>query len=168
MANDLALYQIADEYLQAVERLSDMDLDEQTISDTLEGLQGDMETKVINVSKFIKNIEASADAMKHAEAQIKSRREAVEKRIDRMKHYLKFHMERTGISKIDSPWFKVAIRTNPPSVVIDAAPAIPCEFYVYPEAPQPYPDKKAIAKAIKDGQDVPGAHLEQSTRVDIK
>ena len=168
MANDLALYQLADEYLQAVEKLSDMDLDEQTVADTLESLQGDMETKVVNVSKFIKNLEASAEAMIHAEAQIKSRRQAIENRVERIKHYLKFHMERTGMTKIDSPWFKVAIRTNPPSVVIDAAPAIPCEFYVYPEAPAPYPDKKAIAKAIKDGQEVPGAHLEQSTRVEIK
>jgi hypothetical protein len=168
MANDLALYQLADEYLQAVERLSDMDLDDQTVADTLESLQGDMETKVVNVSKFIKNLEATSDAIAIAENAMHRRRQAIENRVERIKHYLKFHMERTGMSRIDSPWFKVAIRTNPPSVVIDAAPAIPCEFYVYPEAPAPYPDKKAIAKAIKDGQEVPGAHLEQSTRVEIK
>ena len=168
MANDLALYQLADEYLQAVERLSDMDLDDQTVADTLESLQGDMETKVVNVSKFIKNLEATSDAIAIAENAMHRRRQAIEKRVERIKHYLKFHMERTGMSKIESPWFKVAIRTNPPSVVIDAAPAIPCEFYVYPEAPAPYPNKNAIAKAIKEGQEVPGAHLEKSTRVEIK
>jgi hypothetical protein len=39
---------------------------------------------------------------------------------------------------------------------------------VYPEAPAPYPDKKAIAEQIKAGNEVNGAHLEQAERLDIK
>jgi hypothetical protein len=37
-----------------------------------------------------------------------------------------------------------------------------------PEPPPAAPDKKAIAEAIKEGREVPGAMLAQGTRLDIK
>jgi hypothetical protein len=42
---------------------------------------------------------------------------------------------------------------------------------VYPEAPpapEPYPDKKAIAELLKAGKEVNGAHLDQAERLEIK
>lgn len=162
------MYQIADAYLQDLRRLEELDLDEQTVADTLEGLSGELEVKATNVAAFCRNLEASADAIKQAETQMAARRKAIENRASRIREYLKANMERTGITEIASPHFKLAIRKNPPSVVIDAESQIPESFMVAPEPPKPYPDKKLIAKAIKEGAEVPGAHLEQGTRLDIK
>lgn len=162
------LYQLSTEYRAAAERLHDLDLDEQTIADTLESMEGDIQVKAKNVAFVIRNCEALASQIKDAEEKMAARRKAIENRADRIKNYLKANMERCGMSQIECPEFKLAIRNNPPSVVIDAEGQIPCDMYVYPEAPPPRPDKKAIAAAIKSGMEVSGAHLEQSTRLEIK
>jgi len=85
-----------------------------------------------------------------------------------VREYLKFNMERTGISKIDSPYFRISLRQNPVSVVVDNEGSIPCEFFRYPEAPPPSVDKKAIKAAIEAGEEVNGAHLERGTSLIIK
>ena len=43
MKNNLpALYEVANEYLEAVSKLSDLDLPDDVVADTLESLQGSM------------------------------------------------------------------------------------------------------------------------------
>lgn len=163
------LYELAGEYHQAAVALSDMDLDEQTIKDTLEGLSGDLEKKATNVAFFVRNLESTGEQIKLAEKQMADRRKAIENRAERIREYLKTSMEFAGISEISCPHFKLAIRKNPPSVVIDAESQIPSDYMTQPVAPPPAPDKKLIAQAIKDGFTVPGAHLDTSkTRLDIK
>lgn len=165
---NIALYKIADDYLVAMNRLQDMEIDEQTIADTLEGMAGELEVKATNVAMFVRNLEASADAIKSAEGDMAARRKAIENRAKRVKEYLQSQMTRTGITKIECPHFKLAIQDNPPSVVIDAESQIPAEFMKTPEPPPPSPDKKAISDAIKSGKEVPGAHLERGQRLVIK
>ncbi|MDE2020589.1 MAG: siphovirus Gp157 family protein [Patescibacteria group bacterium] len=163
-----SLYVLADEYLQAAEKMADLELDDKTISDTLEGLAGTLEVKATNVAMFIRNLEAGAGAIKEAESKMAARRKFIENRADRIRDYLKINMLRTGITKIECPYFKLSIRDNPPSVVIDAPELVPKDYLRQPEPPPPAPDKKLIAQAIKDGFDVPGAHLERGQRLEIK
>lgn len=163
-----ALYELASEYKEVSDKLHDMQLDEITIADTLESIGGDLETKCSNVAFVIRNMESLAEQIKQAEEQMATRRKAIDNRAANVKQYLLQNMERCGISKIESPYFKISIRNNPASVVVDDAGAIPCEFYRYPEAPPPSPDKKLIKTAIESGVDVPGVHLERGTSLSIK
>lgn len=163
-----ALYQVADAYLQDVAKLQDLDLDPQTVADTLEGLQGDMEVKATNVAMFIRNLESLADQIKQAEATMAARRKAIETRAESIREYLLSNMQRTGITKIESPYFKIALRNNPPSVVVDDPSLIPARYMRQAEPPPPSPDKKEIKAAIEFGEIVPGAHLESKVGVTIK
>lgn len=164
-----SLYSLASEYQSAAERLADLELDEQTIADTLEGLSGELEVKATNVAMFVRNLESSAEAIKAAEGEMAKRRKSIESRADRIRQYLKDNMDRTGISKIESPYLSLVIKKNPPSVVIDAESQIPAEFFkAPPPPPPPSVDKKAIADAIKAGKEVPGAHMQAGTRLEIK
>lgn len=163
----MTLYELTEEYREALQSLTEMDLDEQTVSDTLEGLQGAIEVKAQNVAMFIRNLEVGAEAIKEAESRMAARRKAIENRVQRIKQYLLMNMRACGISKIESPYLSVSIRKNPVSVVIDNSDAIPPEYMRQPEPPPPSPDKKAIAEAIKSGKEIPGAHTEQSERVHI-
>lgn len=163
-----SLYVLAEDYNAAASQLADLELDEQTIADTLESMAGDVEVKATNVAMFKRNLEAQAAAIKEAEASMASRRKAIEKRAEQIGEYLLFNMQRTGITKIESPWFKLAVRNNLPSVIIDDPDKVPSDLYVYPEAPAPYPDKKAIAEKLKAGEEVTGAHLETKQRLEIK
>ena len=164
-----ALYTVADRYLQDLEKLSDLDLPEEVVRDTIEGLQGDMQEKCTNVAAFIRNTESLADQIKQAEQAMAARRKALESRADRIRQYLLENMQRTGITKIDSPWFKIALANNPPSVVVDDEDTLK---FAHPEFVKVVTteslDKSAIKEAIKVGQIVEGAHLVQSERVTIK
>ena len=52
---DLTLYNIADQYLVDLQKLQDMEIDEQTFADTLEGWSGDLDIKATNVAMFVRN-----------------------------------------------------------------------------------------------------------------
>lgn len=168
MGTSLALYQLADMYLADLQKLADMDMDEQTVADTLEGLSGELEVKATNVAMFARNLEASAEAIKTAEAQMAARRKAIENRAGRIRQYLKENMERVGILKIEGPHFALAIKKNPPAVQVEAVELVPMEFFKPVLPPPPALDKKAVAEALKAGKDVPGCKLEQGTRLEIK
>lgn len=163
---NLSLYAIADEYMQAVSTLSDLDLPDDVIADTLESLQYPLEQKATNVAMFARNLEATAEAIREAEGEMAKRRKALESRAASIRSYLLQNMVRAGVTKIECPLFKLAVRDNPPSVVIDGD--VPAEFMRQPDPPPPVADKKAIGEALKAGREVPGAHLQRGQRLEIK
>ncbi len=163
-----ALYEIAAEYRAAAEKLAELDLDAQTITDTLEGLSGDVETKAQNVAFFVRNLEATAAAIKQAEADMAARRKAMENRADGLKRYIFESMTVAGIEKIECPHFRLAIKNNPAAVDVFEPGLVPASFMRTPEPPPPALDKTAIKEALKAGQDVPGARLTSGQRLEIK
>lgn len=161
------LYELAGEYRAISDKLHDLDLPEDVIADTLDGLGGDLQEKSINVAKYFRNLEAMANQIKQAEAQMMARRNAIEKRADSLKEYLKSNMERAGISKIECPFFVISIKQNPESVQVDDETLVPRDYFR--EIPVSYQlDKTLVKTAIKDGYNVPGCHLSRETRLDIK
>lgn len=163
-----ALYVLAGEYRAAAEKLAELDLDPQTVADTLEGLSGDLEQKAVAVAMVARNFDATAVAIKEAEAAMAARRKAIENRSAGLRNYLLACMQSTGIKKIDCPHFTLSVRDNPPAVDVFDAAQIPAEYMRQPEPPPPAPDKAAIKEAIKAGRDVPGARLTQGQRLDVK
>ena len=161
------LYELASEYRAISDKLHDTDMDEQTILDTLESMSGELEAKATNLGFVIRNLEGMSEQIKQAEDAMKKRRQSIDNQVKRLKTYLNINMEMAGITKIESPYFVISIRNNPESVVIDAESQIPADYMR--EIPATYePDKKLIAKAIKDGFTVPGCHLTRTTSLSIK
>ena len=161
------LYQLAAEYRALSDRLHDLDLPDEVIADTLEAEAGDIIEKGTNVAKAFRNLEAMAEQIKQAEQQMAARRKALEKRATSIKQYLHANMEKAGISKIESPWFCIILKKNPAAVAIDDEASIPADYMrEIPATLQP--DKALIKQAISDGFDVPGCHLAQGTRLEIK
>ncbi|QDQ28215.1 siphovirus Gp157 family protein [Chitinimonas arctica] len=163
-----ALYVLAKEYRLTAEKLADLDLPQDMVADTLEGLAGALEHKATNVAMFIRNLEANVEAIKGAEKQMAERRRAMESRAENLRDYLKGAMQATQIKVIESPYFKMAIRDNPQSVVIDTASQIPAKFMRQPDPPPAQPDKKLIAAALNAGEEVSGARLVRGSRLDIR
>ena len=164
----LTLFEIAKEYRHITDVLMDSGVDEQTLNDTLEGEAWPLELKAQNYGFVIRNMTATADAIKEAETQMAARRKAIENRVMHVKERLKTGMEIAGVSKLECPHFVIAIQKNAPSVEIFEPALVPAEFMRQLEPPPPAPDKIAIKEAIKRGDDVPGAMLVQSTRLAIK
>ena len=90
------------------------------------------------------------------------------RRGDQVRAYLLFNLQATGITKIESPEFTIALRNNPESVRLADGVELPEEFLVQQPAPPPKPDKKAIKDALKSGRLIDGAWLESGQRVEIR
>lgn len=164
----ITLYEIAQEYRADLEKLAELDLDEQTLTDTLDSMGGELQVKAQSVACFIRNLEATAAAIKEAEAAMAARRKALENRAARVKDYLLASMMVAGVDKIECPLFRMTVRDNPPAVEVYEPELIPAQFMRQPEPPPPSVDKAAIREALKDGQDVPGCRLTRGKSLQIK
>ena len=166
------LYDLTTEYRAAAAMLADLECDETTLADTLEGLRFPVEQKARNVALVIGNIEAHAKAAAEASKALAAKAKAADDRAEWLRAYLLANMQASGISKIeptaDLPYFKIALQNNPASVLVHDAAAIPADYMRQPEPPPPAPDKKLILQALKDGYSVPGCELRQTQRVVIK
>jgi hypothetical protein len=162
------LYELAAQYRTDLETLSNLDLSDEAIQDTLEGMSGDLETKAHNLAAFVRNLETTAKAIKEAEVTMAKRRKVIEARIDRLKTYTLNAMIDHKIDKITSPYFVLSIAKNPPSVDIYDPEQIPALFIRQPKPAPPEIDKKAILEMLKDGWKIRGCRLNQGLRLQIK
>jgi hypothetical protein len=163
-----SLYELTGERLALEQKLRSLDLDEVTIQDTLSGSSKDIERKIEDYGYVIRNLRAPALAIDEEIKRLQDRKKAIEKRADKVEYWLFHNMETAGISRVECPLFTIALQDNPPSVDVFDESLLPAEFLRHPAPPPPAPDKKAIAAAIKAGQEVPGAVLKQGKRLVIK
>ena len=156
----MKLYQLADEYQQALEILDDPELPDEVVRDTLEALQGGLAQKGQAVAAYALNLAAEIEALKAHEKRVAAKRRALEGREEWLRGYLESNMERCGITEIKAidGTFTAKLGKGRPSVVIDDEKLIPddSEFVKWSRTL----DKTAIAAAIKAGKEVPGAHVE--------
>jgi hypothetical protein len=169
--NDLKLYEISGQYRQLAERLADLDLDATTVADTIEasGLTDALQEKAQGVELVARAAEMHCPAIDAEIARLQALKARRQKIAQGLRDYLKLNMEAAGIERIDSPLFCLSIKKNPPAVEVLEEMDVPTAFWVQPppKVQDPRIDKKAVAAAIKAGQDVPGARLVQHTRLEV-
>lgn len=161
------LHQLVEQH-RALQQLDLEEIDEQTLLDTLEGLQGEITIKAQSCAATVRNMESFADAIDAAVKQMQDRSAKLRKKVDFLRGYLLSNMQAADITKIQAPEFTIAIRRNSPAVQIQEGAQIPDEYMVIPEPPPPRPDKRKIAEALKSGQAVHGCQLVQGERLEIK
>lgn len=165
---NLTLFKAAEQYREAADQLQDMDLPEHVIADTLEGLAGPLTERVTAVAMVARNLDASASAIRDAIKEMEERANAVEARAKRAREYLLAGMQAAGVEKVECPYFRVSVRSNPPSVDVLSEAGIPAEYWVQPSAPPKRIDKRALLDALKAGAMVDGAVLKRGSRIEIK
>ena len=167
----VALYELTNQYLELAEKLSGLDLDAQTIQDTIEG------------SGIVDSLQDKAQGIEFIAREAVNYNTLIDMEIDRLKalkadrekvaaglhKYLLENMERAGISKINCPLFSISIRKNPPAVELDPL-CLPAEYWTTPDPrpPVPQPNKAAIKAALMAGVDVLGARMVQGQRLEIR
>jgi len=166
----VALYQLTGKYLALVDQLADMDLDAQTVADTIEasGITDEIAVKAQGVEMVARTLEAHNPAIDAEIERLQALKKQRANAAAYLRKYLLHNMQATGITKIETPLFKLSVRDNPPAVEIYEPGLIPAEYMKQKPPPPPEPDKTAIKDAIKAGQDVPGAKLTQGKRLEIK
>jgi len=164
-----ALYELTAQHRE-LERLAvDGEIDEATLRDTLEGLEGNIQEKGASVAAMVANLDAWANTVSDAAERLATRANAMRNRAVWLKGYLLVNMTACGISKIETAELVASIRKNPASVQIVDGAVLPERFMVpAPPPPPARPDKKLIAAALKAGEDVPGCSLVSTERLDIR
>lgn len=163
-----SLYEITADYIQISNMMEDPELDPQTLADTMEGIEGELEDKADNYARVMKNMEADLNGIKAEIERLSTRKKTIENNIKRMKEALQFSMETTGKTKFKTELFSFGIRKNAPAVVMDEPyiENVPERFLKYSD---PTINRIAIKEAIQNGEDLEGlAHLEQSTSLSIR
>lgn len=155
----MKLYELADQH-KALQALADTEAEdmEQAIRDTLEGVEGEFQEKAVALVKVTKNMDADIAALDAEIKRLQQRKRALENNQARMRDYLRENMERTGIRKISCPLFTISCVPGRQIAEVENESALPCQYVRVKREP----DKKAIADALKAGEDVPGARLAQA------
>ena len=154
-----ALYEISKQYqeLAALAESGDEDL-AIAVRDTMEGIEGEFQEKGKALAMVTLNMDGDLDAIQAQIDRLSERKRILQNRKDSLKEYLRTNMEAAGISKITHPLFTITLGKGKPIVVIDEESQIPDEYMNTKVTSTPA--KAEIAKAIKEGKEVPGAHSE--------
>lgn len=154
-----ALYEIGKQYqeLMALAETADEDM-AVAVRDTMQAIEGEFEDKGKAIAMIALNIDGDLDAIQAQIDRLTERKRIINNRKDSLKEYLRTNMEAASITKITHPLFTISLSKGKPTVVIDNEKDIPDDFIN--TKVESTPNKAAIAKAIKRGEKVAGAHSE--------
>ena len=161
-----ALYEINQDILDCV----DLETGEILDVEKLDALQLEREAKLEGVALWIKDMKAEAAAVKEEADKLTARKKALDNKMDGLKAWLLFAL---GGEKLKTPRCNVYQTHNQRVAVADEAALIsyfqkqddPDKFLRFKD---PELNKDALKKALKDGEIIPGAVLEDTESVVIR
>jgi hypothetical protein len=186
------LMDIAAEYREAFDRLNDLDLPEEVVKDTLEGMAGALEVKATNLISYSDRLSAFSEQIKKRRTAMLARQQALETRAERIRFFVFNAMKFAQVKVIETTEYKLRIKGGTSKVIVDAPTQVPPEFMRFPDPPAPEIDKEKIktiltdaasaqalfaagkpldakqAQAIEDAKAITFAHLEQSEFLDVR
>lgn len=165
----MTLYEIDSQIRQFIDRMMEAVDENGELLDIdpaeLEKLQAEREAKWENIACYYKNLQAEAVAIKAEETNLKARREAAEKKAERLKRLLSASMQEAGKDNISTARCAVSFRKSTQVIIPDEDKL----DVHYMKAETTYkPDKTLIKENIKAGIKVAGAYLEDKKNIQIK
>ena len=151
------LYEIVAELQDFVTQNEGLE-DEQAYRDTLEGLQGELDDKVSQWARCIKNLEGERDAIKAEGDRLTKRARSIDNEVKHMKETLLMYLKAAGVTKAGDAVIKASIVKNggQAPLEIDLIPVdLPEDFQkITIDA-----DKEAIRAALEGGQQLEWARI---------
>lgn len=164
----LKLYEIANEYQKAFDKLSEMELSPEVVADSLAAIGGQFEDKAKAVVSYIKNLECEILAIQAASSMLEKRHDAHREKAEALKKYLLKSMQSIGLDKINDPINPVSLRKNPPKLVIDNEETLKAYTALWKKIPETQElDKKMLKDCLSSDMKIEGAHLERGVRLDF-
>ena len=155
----MTLYELT-EKMRGFELNIDDETGEILNADELDRLEMERNEKIENVCLYIKNLKSEADAIANEASVLRARKNRAERKIEWLRGYVQdnLHGEKFSTPKVDITYCKSQV------VVCDDPEKLDARFQrVKIEA-----DKSEIKKALKGGESVAGAHLEDTVSMIMK
>lgn len=161
----MTLYEINNAVMQAFNDAVDPEtgeiIDEEKLNE-LDDLQMEMNQKIENIGLWIKNLDAEEKALDAEEKSFKKRKDAAHSKKESLKNYLKVILDGNKFKSEDGK-LSVSFRKSQ-AVNIKDMDDLPLMYLEQKLTPK----KEAIKKALKDGEEVPGAELVTNQSIVIK
>jgi hypothetical protein len=160
-----SLYQLTDAFATVVSYLENLEaeteLDPQIIQDTLESYQAPIEEKVENIIKYIKSLEALADAKKLEAKRLSDAASKDLKKAESLKAYMADNLKKAGITKLQAGVFSLGWRKGTEVVQIDETktPSVDEAPHLYLYQEPKFIGKADLKNLIKDGKEIPGVQI---------
>lgn len=159
------LYTLTESYRNLLELTENEEVQQEVLEESLKDLEDDINTKVENIAKVIKTLNAESKVLDEEVKRLANRKKILNNRIDSLKTYVLGNMNALGLKKVKGAILSVSI-TEPKSTQIYSENLIPNE---YKEEIITFKiDKTAIKKAINEGLEVPGAKLITNESITIR
>ena len=136
------------------------------IKNSMDQLALETNEKIENIIKYIKNLEAEAEALEKESKRLNDRKIRTLKKVDNLKGYLKDFTSSLESKKYNTGIFNISIRKNAASVVIDNEFLVPDEFCKTEVIRKV--DKVALKEKLKAGEVIEGVKLQQTESIIIK
>ncbi len=166
--NIFEAFEVAAEIRAIGEQLRAEQPDQQAVDDTLEGLAWPLDEKLESLAKLRRMLAGARDAKLERAENLCEQAARDDAAIERVEHLIQALLQTSGRDRAHTGLFSIALYRKPAVAAIDDPDHIPQIYLRSPPLPPPVPDKKAILVALRAGEKVPGAHLEEGVRLSIK
>ena len=136
-------------------RTQDPDLDEQTLTDTVEGLT-DLHEILAAIVRAALADEALATGLKGRIAEMQERLERLQERAAKRRQIVKDTMVKLDLKKLTAADFSVSIRPGMPALLVIDEAAVPS---IYWEPREPRLDRQGLLAELKQGAEITGVTL---------
>ena len=159
------LYELAAGFNAIFDLVLDDTMDLALLEEGLQSIECEVEEKCANGIALIKSLEHYAAAYKQEKQRFEKQQTVLENRIKRIKEWYRQNLDAMGKSKVPTKYGVMSVQNNggKTPLKIDDASLIPNAYLdTIPEHKEV--NNEALYKALSNGENVPGAHLEPRGR----
>lgn len=159
----MSLYNLADSYRQV---LDNADLDQDVMQDTLDSIKEPLKDKADSIAWLIEFLQNNSKVLRDKAKSFTEEAKHQENKAKWLQEYLTNSLDLADIKKLQTENHILSVRNYKASTIVDNENKVPAEFKHVNEVVAV--DKTAVYKALKGGEEVPGAHLKPNRKVMIK
>lgn len=159
----MSLYNLADSYRQV---LDNADLDQDVMQDTLDSIKEPLKDKADSIAWLIEFLQNNSKVLRDKAKSFTEEAKHQENKAKWLQEYLTNSLDLADIKKLQTENHILSVRNYKASTIVDNENKVPAEFKHTNEVVAV--DKTAIYKALKNGEEVPGAHLKPNRKVTIR
>lgn len=165
----MKLYELTQNYRNLESLLDNLGEQEGLTVEMIHGALGqvedDINTKIENTCKVIKEIEADSIGIDEEIKRLSALKKQKENAVKKLKEYVEFEMNGIGLNKVEGKLFKISFRKSKVVKVLDET-KIPKEFIKIKTTESI--SKTDLGKALKSGEIIEGAELVENKTLQIK
>jgi hypothetical protein len=156
-----SLYGITQRYNSVMALLDDDSIPQEDVNNALVLIDDELQNKGENILSFLQKLDDIEEQAKRRKKEIDSYLKSIASKKKRLEKACLYALDTMQVKSILTSKGEIKTKKNPPAVIIDDITQIPTQYQR--QKVQIDIDKVAIKAAIKAGEEVPGAHLEQAT-----